>query len=514
MNGKIRFWLPSIADIFFLCPFLLLSLDSGNKLLNDAGTGFHIRSGQYIIANHAVPQYDVFSHIAPPLPWIAHEWLSEVIMALIHQRFGLTGVVLFFSCLISLIYFLLFKFIRNNGGNIVSSSLIVFLALLSSTLHWLARPHVFTLALTLLWYYVLESYYRKDKNYLLLLPLTMLLWVNLHGGFVIGFVLLAIYVCGQSAEALAASVSEVNLSAHKFRILVYTAFSCLLISLANPDGYHVLLFPIKLVFNQSLVDTIMEYRSPDFHESLPFKYLLLLTIAILALSRGKIRLVELFLLLIFTYMALYSVRHIPLFAIIIAPILVRRIDRMIEQSDGKFVVALGKRSRNLASIDGRLLGHFWPLTALLLVCILAGTGIIRFGFDSARMPIAAVEFLQRQKINGNMYNPEQFGDYVIYTAWPQYKVFLDGRIDMYGAERMKEYMKVAMVQPGWKDVLAKYDINFVFYNANSPISVLLAQREDWRLVYTDSVANIFVRDSVENKGLIRKYHDVRPPLNY
>ena len=90
MRGKIRlFLLPSLADIFFLCPFLILSLSSGNNLLNDLGTGFHIRAGEYIIHNFKIPKYDIFSFIAPPLPWVAHEWLSEVIMAVVHHISGL-----------------------------------------------------------------------------------------------------------------------------------------------------------------------------------------------------------------------------------------------------------------------------------------------------------------------------------------------------------------------------------------------------------------------------------------
>jgi len=131
MNSKSRFLVPSLADVFFLCSFLILSLDGGKKLLNDAGTGFHIRTGQYIMAHMSVPRYDIFSHITPPLPWFAHEWLSAVIMASIHRVFGLIGVVLFFSFLISLTYFFLFKFVRATSNNIVFAALVVFLATVS-----------------------------------------------------------------------------------------------------------------------------------------------------------------------------------------------------------------------------------------------------------------------------------------------------------------------------------------------------------------------------------------------
>ena len=96
MNGKPRFWLPSLADLFFSCAFLRLTFSSDTWLLSDADTGYHIRTGEYILHNFTVPMYDIFSYIAPPLPWVAHEWLSEVIMALVHKVAGLTGVVIFF----------------------------------------------------------------------------------------------------------------------------------------------------------------------------------------------------------------------------------------------------------------------------------------------------------------------------------------------------------------------------------------------------------------------------------
>jgi hypothetical protein len=118
--------------------------------------------------------------------------------------------------------------------------------------------------------------------------------------------------------------------------------------------------------------------------------------------------------------------------------------------------------------------------------------------------------MKKEKITGNMFNNDEFGDYIIYAAWPEYKVFFDGRSDMYGIERMKEYFKVVKIENGWDKVLAKYDINWIIYGANSPLSHFLIERDDWKLVYADKVANIFVRNTPENKPLINKYPDVKP----
>ena len=513
MRGKIRLLLlPSLGDVFFLCPFLLLLLNSGNSLLNDPFAGFHIRAGEYIVNNFRVPKYDIFSYSDPPLPWVAHEWLSEVLMAVIHQVSGLTGIVLFFSFLIAFTYFLLFRVLQAQSGNIIFSCLIVFLVAASSMLHWLARPHIFTLTLTVIWYHILDSYQYQNKNYLCLLPPIMLLWVNLHGGFIIGFILLTIYICGNAAGALFLPGPRTNPCKHKFYVLTCAILVCLVVSLANPYGFYVLLFPFKTVSQQFLIDTVIEYLSPNFHDSLPFKYLLLLTIGILAASRAKINFIELSLVLLFTYMALYSVRHIPLFAIIVAPILVRHTDIMLQKADSWLMNMFKSRSNNLAVLDGQLKGHLWPVFALLVACVLAGRAVIQFKFDEAIMPVAASNFLKRENIKGNMFNMDQLGDYLIYAASPQYKVFIDGRSDMYGSDRMREYVIVMTIQPGWKEVLAKYDINFVFFNVNSPLSTLLRETDDWRLVYADKIANVFVRNVAKNREIINRYPDVKLAL--
>lgn len=108
MNGNkqlLPYFLPSIADILFAVLLFYLATSAGNGLLADGDTGYHIRAGEYILNTFSIPRQDIYSFITPPLQWTAHEWLSEVIMALIHRAAGLTGVVVFFSCLIAVTYY-------------------------------------------------------------------------------------------------------------------------------------------------------------------------------------------------------------------------------------------------------------------------------------------------------------------------------------------------------------------------------------------------------------------------
>ena len=107
-----------------------------------------------------------------------------------------------------------------------------------------------------------------------------------------------------------------------------------------------------------------------------------------------------------------------------------------------------------------------------------------------------------------MFDNDEFGDYIIYAEWPKYKVFVDGRSDMYGVDIMKEYLKVISIKPGWDEVIKKYNIKWMIHNANSVLSMFLMERDDWELIYADKVANIFVKDIPENQYLIEKYPGV------
>ena len=503
--------IPSIADIIFISLFLYLSFCVGKRLLFDCDTGYHIRAGEHIINTFLVPKHDIFSFLTPPIPWTAHEWFSEVIMATVHRAFGLTGIVIFFSLIISLVYYLLFKIIRRNSGNIILATFIVLIVLTASQIHWLARPHIFSLLLMVIWYYLLDEYYYHNKNYLYLLPLMMLIWVNLHGGFLAGFILLGIYLAGNVVKSISSQGKERDLYKTKARLLGLITVACLFVSLINPNGYHILLFPFNLISNKFIMDNISEFLSPNFHTFIAkaFEFILLLMFSIFAISKVRLNIIELAMVLLFTHMSLCSKRYIPLFCIIVAPILMRKIQQLLKATDGKIADFINRRSISISETDASTKGYVWPIVAIVLVVVLAANGKIKYKFDVKIKPVDAVEFLKKENIKGNMFDNDEFGDYIIYAAWPKYKVFFDGRSDMYGVERLKEYMKVARVKPGWDEVLKKYDINWIIYNANSSLSLLLMEKDDWTLIYADKVANIFVKDIPENQDLIRKYPDVK-----
>ncbi len=508
--AKYSFLIPSIADVLLVSIFLFEAFKAGVGLLGDCDTGYHIRTGEYILRTLSVPHHDIYSFIRPPIPWTAHEWLSEVIMALVNKAFGLTGIVLFFAFLIAFTYYLLFRIVRKKRGNILAEILVILLVITSSEIHWLARPHIFTLLLFVIWYALLDEFQYRNRNYLYFLPAIMLLWVNLHGGFIIGFVLMAVYLFDNTVKVFSAAAGERSEYRRKARLLGAAFAACLLVSLVNPYGYHILLFPFKLTSNNFIMDNVQEFLSPNFHEAMPFKYLLYLLIGVFALSAGRLRFVELVLVLLFTNMALYSSRFIPLFAIIVTPILVRQMSTLLDESHGKIFSFFRKRAGRIGSVDAAARGYLWPLAAVAVVAVAALNGTIGFHFDAKIKPVAAVRFMKKEHIKGNMFNNDEFGDYIIYAASDEYKVFFDGRSDMYGAARMKEYFRVARLEEGWNDVLRKYNIDMIIFDNDSALSSFLLQRKDWKLIYSDRVADIFVRNIPEYAALIEKYGTTLP----
>jgi hypothetical protein len=502
--------LPSVADIFFAILLVVLSSNLGQNLLNDGDTGYHIRAGEYILETRSIPKVDSFSFLDPPPAWTAHEWLSEVVMAKAHDAQGLTGVVIFFSFIIAMTYYLFFQFLRKDCDNILLLAGMVILVIVSSMIHFLARPHVLSLLFLVIWYHILDIYQYKNKNYLYILPLLTLVWVNLHGGFIIGFVLLGTYFTGNLLYSFLKKISDKQVHAAKSKSFLIVTFICLFASFINPFGYRILFFPFDFITNKYLIGHVGEFLPTSFQDFLLYKYLFLIMIAVLMASKSRLNLIELLLVLGFTYMSLYSARYIPLFAIIVVPIIIKRLDPMLRESNNRVILFLNRKSRSFAETEETTRGYLWPALSLFLVILLAVSGNIKHAFNPEKKPVVAVEFLQQEHIPGNMFNNDEFGDYIIYAAYPEYRVFIDGRSDMYGVDHVKKYYKVIRLEQGWENVLETHDIQWIFYNADSLLSRYLMERQDWHLVYADKVAHIYVRAIQEYDYLINKCRDVEP----
>ena len=295
-NRHSYWFLFSIADVLFLS-ILFVILYRGTGLFGGGDAGFHVRIGDYIIAHRAIPTHDIFAVGTPALPWVPPVWLADVIASLLHRVGGLSALLVSTAIVLAATHVLLFLLIRAKGVSLLMAVAFTILGAATSGIHWLARPHTVSFLFLMIWYMTLDGYQSDRNDRLLWLPVITLFWVNIHGSFIIGLALLGIYaLCDSLYHRYKPSGREIaGVRARKLWLIL---LACLAASLANPQGYKILLLPFHTALNPFVVKSIIEWRSPNFHEILGFEVSLLLTLLILSLSIRRLTLLEIVLLLV------------------------------------------------------------------------------------------------------------------------------------------------------------------------------------------------------------------------
>jgi len=513
--------MPSIGDVLFISIFLK-TLVMGQDLLNDGDTGWHIATGNAILENMSIPDADVFSHTAYGASWTVYSWLSDVIFAAIHGATGLNGVVAFSAAVIALTYTALFGCMVRTGANPVAAAALSLVAAAASTGHWLARPHIFSLSFTLAFIVILELYRHGGRKHLGLLPVLMVLWVNLHPGFMLGLALVFIYTACELHDFLTSKVADGGQKA-RIKALGITAAITALAACVNPYGPAILYLPFNAAGISYVTANIKEWASPDFHVEKAFEFMLLLCLAVFVMSRKGPDLAGGAVSLLLTVMALGSVRYIPEAALAVTMVTARMTgdaaDRLAEYVSANRVADYIARhirdiSANVAAMEKRPRTHSWALL-FTVACVLAtlyggradgaaGPRTMDYSYAPDRFPVAAAGFAHDNGLTGRMFNEYGWGGYIIYRGYPEQKVFIDGRIEPYGLPVMKDYRRVELAELGYDAILDRYGVDWVLFTADSPLCRLLAA-DGWKQVYKDDTAEVLVRDLPRYGGLIETY---------
>ena len=526
----VRWLVPSIADLFFVALLGLLAFTTLSvRLLGDAGIGWHIRTGQLILATHAIPRVDPFSSTTGQ-PWFAWEWLYDVLAGRLDSKAGLNGVVLFTALIIAATFAWTFRLLLRRGTNVLVALLLVLLAASASMIHFLARPHVVSWLFTVAWFWILETSERRCAGHsdsaetsatqvhrprlLWLLPLLMSVWVNVHGGFLVGFVLLAIYWCSAVWQCFRLKEDRFDDFLQKLQAgrrvwaLTLTGILSAAVTLLNPYGLKLHVHIYRYLSNRFLMDHIDEFQSPNFHYVAQkcFAGLLLLTLVGLATKRREVGVGQGLVVLFAVYSGLYAARNIPvsslLLILVIGPWLSDAMDRL---------AALRRRGsvsthffQRMEAIEFSLRGHLWPTAAVLLSCWIASHGgrlgatpLMEAQFSAKRFPVAAVNYLDKQNVPGPLVSMDYWGGYLIYRLYPRVRMVVDDRHDFYGEEFLKSYLKMVRVEPGWEDFLQQHQAHCVLVPKDSALANILLETPAWQPIYSDDVAVAFVRGPQE-----------------
>jgi len=499
----LRWVMPSIADLFFLAILGTLVLTPLSiKLLNDAGTGWHVRTGQLIVANRQIPRFDPFSsHF--DLPWFAWEWLYDVIVGLLNTSSGLNGVVWLTAVIIATVFAWTFRFLLARSTNLLNAFVLTLIVIGASMIHFLARPHVLSWLFAVAWIWILEPAELGDRHRKLwLLPILMILWVNLHGGFLLGLVLLFIYWIDAVWTWWRLNESRIEESLQKIAAgkrsldLFFVGLVSLAASLVNPYGWKLHEHIYGYLTNGFLMSHIDEFRSPNFHDIAPkcFLVLLLIAVAVFAGKRPQLKLSHSLLAIFAVYTALYSARNIPTSSIFLVAVIGPKLPswHRLHFFDRMRVV------------DSGLRGHLWPIAAIIATIVIAlnggRAGSRRFmdaHFDPHRMPVGAVNYLESTGTRAPILSPDYWGGYFIYRLYPHNRVVIDDRHDfytqedIYGGQFLKSYLTMMHVEPGWEKFL-NWNDDCVVMPRRSPLAAVMGKMSEWKAVYADDVTVVFV----------------------
>ena len=442
------------------------------SVLNDGDTNWHVATGRWILAHHAVPATDPFSFAAVGRPWVAHEWLSEVLMALSYAAAGWNGARLLAAVAATAAALLMANYVRREVGW-VAAAVMLGLSFWVLASHVQARPHLIALPILILWTLELMRARSADRAPAWWLLPVMALWANLHGSFVFGLAFTGVF----AVEAfLAAKGKRLRVALQWGGFLV----GCVVMALITPNGFDGLIYPLKVMAMPHL-NAIAEWRAADFSKFQPVEVALFATLAAGFYLGVRIPLVRLALLLLLLHMTLQHLRQEIVLAAV-APLLLAA---PFGRASGAPATVIWPPMRELAA------------PVLVIVAILAGLAGWSVAQPDARadatnVPASALAHVPAGLRGKPVFNDYVFGGWLIFNG---VRPFIDGRSDMYGDDHLKTYLAVDSPTPSNVDtVFSRYAIQWAILRPTSGLVRVLDATPGWRRLYTDRWAVVEVRD--------------------
>jgi hypothetical protein len=468
----------------------------------DPDLWWHLRTGQWIVETGHVPRSDPFSFTRAGQPWVSHEWLSEVVFYELWKRGGAQALTVF-SAIVTTAGFMLL-YLRCPGKRHWAAAATAFGALAAAP-SWGVRPQMFTFTMASLLLWLVEAGENRPKL-LLWIPPLFLLWVNLHAGFALGPALLLAYGVGLVAETAVGHASWKEARPIVVRVL-FLILACLALVPLNPSGAQLYRYPFDTLRSPGMRSFIVEWFSPDFHQSLyqPFLLVWLLILIALASSRSRLRGRVMVPLIVTSFAALDAVRHIPIFVLVALPVIAAALPVARNDRDFSKIVRHGTpRSLSLSL-------RFRPFFNVAVVFLMAVFALVKWTHlahhqstrEAQQFPQKAVAFLQASDQPSRLFAYYDWGGYSIWNLYPQYRVFVDGRADLYGDDLLHQFKTAVELRTGWRAVLDNWKVETVVVPPSCALAQGLLLDNHWKTAFSDPKAIILIRKqiSVENAAI-------------
>ncbi|GEM_PF-4438066 len=491
-------WVPDLSRVIFLIILAYCLRDF--FICYDAL--WQVKIGEWIWNHKAIPRFDPdFAISSELIPWKNHQWLGELILFGLWKIGGFFGLRLILSLIPAFIFSRAFVLLRKQGVSPLSAFFFILIAVLSSAHHWLARPHLIAYVLLITSVILWEKSYEGNSKTPFILALVHLLWANLHQSFLIQFIFAASF----AFQLLADYFEKRSLSGRVIRNIVGLLICLPLITAMNPHGFGAFR---STGATWAIRKYIEEWQPVYFHSKyFPcfFAYSVLLVLSFLS-NQKNVKSYELAIFTCTVLLTTTAVRQIPIFVLSTLPFYVRHIPLFSRKAAGflekKFSAVTRwytERNRRIHACEQEFSGNYFVLCcwALLFFISVAGFHNPRLtywnGLNKNFFPIPASDFMERENIKGNIFNIYAWGGYLLFRFGNDNKIFIDGRTDMYGPERLEEYDQILEARSGWETLFDKYDIQIALISSEWGLSKKLSGDPDWLLVFSDKQASVFVQ---------------------
>jgi hypothetical protein len=475
----LRRWLtPSLVDVLFCALLAATCVRQGGwtALLADGDTGWHIRTGEIILATGAAPAADPFSFTRPGARWFAWEWGSDVLLARAAQTGGLRMVAAISGVVLCLAAAVLLAWMLRRGAGLWIGLTVTLAAASASTIHALARPHVFSILLYTVALWLIDEDRRKRGRLVWLLVPMAALWANLHAGFVALIATLVLLAMVERSRRYGA-----------------VAAACAAATLVNPYGWRLHAHVVEYLRSPWILEHVQEFQSPNIRSENTIVFAaMLLAAAAVALRAPRF---EGLLALVWGFASLRSARHVPFFAIAAAPVIAAVWAENWRKAEPQSALRVWWQIGQ--DLGGRAATAWTPAVALALIAATAAPGAKAVQFPAERFPLRAVErnaaWLVPAGEMPRILTSDQWADYLIYRLYPRQRVFFDGRSDFYGPAIGADYRELLDAGQDWRETLRRYGFTRALLPREWPLATILGSESGWRSVYQDEVAVLFVR---------------------
>jgi hypothetical protein len=459
--------------------------------IDDLDVWWLLRSGAYMLETRSFPTVDPFSGPAYGAPWVNHAWAFELVLYGVYRLAGTTGLILVQAAFAVATFAVLYGLLRREGAGRGWALTVIAVGALASRGFWAPRPQLVTyLGLAAFWA-ILRDWRDGRADRLWWLPLITIAWANLHGGYMVGPVLIGLTLVGELWDRVfgtpAGGVAPPGRRPGRLAVVLGAA---LLATILTPFHYHAVLFPFQVLGDHLAQAFIIEWTSP------PFQYgairlvegLVLLTLALLLAGSRRCPAADVVVLAAFLHFGLQAIRNIPLLIVVLLPILMRAVTDTLTDRVPALIAGSRLPPRRLGAALAVVALSFavgWNFPSRGVRDVLPRVGVADI------FPAGAVEFLKRTRPPGPLFNDYGWGGYLIWRLYPDYRVSIDGRMAVHGPKRFADHLEVAEVRPRWRETLERSGARLTLIRARSPLAIVLRASPDWEVLYEDRVAVLF-----------------------